>query len=84
MKKTMPIEEKIKREFHADIRKFKKWCTENKIAYYIFADAPENFICAISKNEYSVGVRRRDLEEDNEDYFIHEDYYAKFEEQFNL
>ena len=79
-KRTMSITEKLTREYHSDVRKFKKWCTENKRAYYDFKTAPENFVCALSKNEYSLGVRRRDLDEDNEDYFIHEDYYAEWQE----
>lgn len=81
MRKVMSITEKLTREYHSDVRKFKKWCTEHKIAYYVFADAPENFVCALSKDEYSIGVRRRDLDEDNESYFIHEDYYVEWAEQ---
>lgn len=73
--------EREKRQYHSDVRKFKQWCTEHQIAYYTFKEAPPDSICALSMDDYSINVRRSLLEEDHEDYFLHEEYYEEWEEQ---
>ena len=77
----MSQKEREKRLYHAEVRKFKDWCTSHQVAYYTFKDAPPDSICAISMDEYAVNTRRRKLDEDRESYFIHEDYYDEWEEE---
>ena len=81
MRKTMTQKERETRQFHADVRKFKEWCTEHKVAYYTFQDAPPESVCAISRDEYALSVSRQLLDEDHESLFLHEDYYEEWEEE---
>ena len=79
MRKTMTQKEHEKRQFHAEVRKFKEWCTKHKVAYYTFDQAPSDSVCAISMDEYALGVSRQLQDEDHESLFLQEDYYEEWE-----
>lgn len=66
---------------HAEIRRFKQWCTEHKVAYYTFKDAPSDSICAVSMDDYALNTRRCMLDEDHESFFLQEDHYEEWEEE---
>ena len=75
----MSQKEYERRIYHAEVRKFKQWCTENKIAYYTLNDAPSDSICAISMDEYAVNTRRCMLDEDYESLFINDECFLMIE-----
>ena len=83
MRKRMSVEEMEKRSYHADVRKFKDWCDKRGTKFFTFDDNIPESICTLSTDEYSVGVRRDLLDEDNESYFLpSEEYEAWIEEHF--
>ena len=80
--KALPTQQRFLRAYHADVRKLKKWCEENEIVLYDFDSASAHFICVLSQNEYSLHERRRDLEQNAESYFLNEEDYDKWCEEY--
>ena len=80
--KHMSIDARALRKYHGEVRKFKDWCNEHGIKYFSFEEAPLYSICILSRNEYDLYERKRNIEENSESYFISEqDYDIWYEEK---
>ena len=75
VKRVQSVEERMKREHHANIRKLKDWCYDNKVNWYDFSTAPADSICVLSRNEYDLFEKRSNIEEDDECYFLDQETY---------
>lgn len=61
------MSEVLKRDYHKKVRLFRE--TYN-IELLNFDSATPEMVCILSKNEFDVGLRRSQIEQDNECYFI--------------
>lgn len=77
-RKVYSEEELQKRRYHGDVRKFKEWCSENRIEFKTHDLAEADDICVLSRDEYSLGDYRISIEEDNENYYLSPQNYEKW------
>ena len=69
--------ERFKRQYHAEVRKLKRWAEENNIEVYDYQTAPLGYVCVLSMVEYDVGMCRENMEQDHECYFMTEENYEQ-------
>ena len=70
--------EMLLRRYHAEVRQVMKWCEEHETELHKFDDADENQVCILSMSEYDIGSEKREISEDNESYFVNEEYYLLY------
>ena len=82
--KELSLEQRLLRRYRLEVAKLKEWCKENNITLYSFSDerTMAHYICVQSKNEFNLHERRRDIEEDAESYFLTEEDYDKYCEEY--
>ena len=81
-KRIQSVNERMKRQYHAEVRRFKAWCEKEGVQYATFSDSDKDYICALSSYEYEIGDRRYQIETDNESYFLEEEVWEKYSEEW--
>lgn len=81
---SVKLEQRFLRHYRTEVARLKKWCEENDITLYSFSDERTlaHYICVQSKNELNLHERRRDIETDEESYFLTEEDYDKYCEEY--
>lgn len=81
-RKIIPINERVLRQYHADVRRTKKQCDKMGVKLLTYSEAKSQDVCILSRNEYDLMDIRKNIFKDNESYFLTpEDYEKMYEEE---
>lgn len=68
------------RRYHKDVKRVKRWCSDNDVELHTYQEASSDELCVLSQDEYEISARRGYLKEDNESYFVSEEDYESVTE----
>ena len=69
-RRVMGEKEMITRRYHAQVRKTLEDLDSKNIEVKTFDEADDTDICILSRNEFDISEMRKNIEENNESYFI--------------
>lgn len=69
------------RRFHRSVRRLKSWCRDQDINLKSWSEANNEDQCVLSLVDYELGAIREYLPEDNESYFVNEDFYEEVSDE---
>jgi translation elongation factor P/translation initiation factor 5A len=77
-RRTMGEKEMMTRRYHAQVRRTLKDLDSKNIEVKTFDGADDTDICILSRNEFDISEMRKNIEENNESYFINiQDYESQ-------
>lgn len=82
MKKTKSMNELIIRRYHSDVRKLKRLVAELNVQLVPFDQAEPSDVCILSNSDVELQERKLRCNSSNENYFISESSYYKYEKEF--
>lgn len=65
------------RRYHRSVKRVQSWCKDQDIELHPWSEAGENEQCVLSKVDYELGAYKEYIFEDNESYFVSEEYYQQ-------
>lgn len=65
------------RRFHRSVKRLQKYCKDQDIELHSWIDAGNDEQCVLSKDEIELGAYKEYLTDENEPYFVSEEYYQE-------
>ena len=69
------------RRYHRSVKRVKSLCRDSNVELYPYSEAPLESQCVLSFVDYELGAVRKYLAQDNESYFVDEQFYQEISDK---